>query len=282
MRLRLLLPAISLLAACGGSTDNNAGDTASTGSDTASVPAPERPGTIAIGDAPASPEFPDARLAILNATAAPQGNDSAKVSFAFSVAGYELKSQTGGDAAAMCANSAQGQHIHFILDNKPYVALYEPKHETVVAKNSEHTVVCFLSRSYHESIKSKGAAVMYRFKVDAAGALQKLGNPSGPYIVYSRPKGDYLGKDTANLLLDFYLFNAALGERQKVKADVTNETNGRTASFTLSEWKPSVLNGLGSGKAKVTLTLLDENGAAIEGQSVTRENIRLAAQEPMK
>ena len=275
----LLFASLLFLAACGQST--NEGDTAA-GSDTASVPAPERPGTITLGDVPASPEFNGAQLAMLNATATPQGADSVKVSFAFSVAGYELKSQTSSDVASMCANSAQGQHIHFIIDNRPYVALYDPKHETVVAKNTEHTVVCFLSRSYHESVKSKGASLMYRFKVDANGNLQKLGNPSGPYLVYSRPKGDYLGKDTANILLDFYLMNGSLGERQKVKADVTNETTGRTASFTLSEWKPYFLNGLGSGSAKVTLTLLDENGAAIEGQSITREGIRLAAAEPMK
>jgi hypothetical protein len=278
MRKPLLFASLLLLTACGQST--NEGDTAAN-SDTASVPAPDRPGTIALADVPASPEFDGAQLAILNATAAPQG-DSVKVSFAFSVAGYGLKNQTSSDLAAMCANSAQGQHIHFIIDNRPYVALYEPKHETVVAKNTEHTVVCFLSRSYHESVKSKGASVMYRFKVDGNGNLQKLGNPSGPYLVYSRPKGDYLGKDTANVLLDFYLMNASLGERQKVKADVTNETNGRTASFTLSEWKPQFITGLGTGNAKVTLTLLDQNGAPIEGQSVTREGIRLAAAEPMK
>ena len=278
MRKPLLFASLLFLAACGDSS--NEGDTAA--ADTASVPAPERPGTITLADVPASPEFDGAQLAMLNATATPQGTDSAKVSFSFSVAGYDLKNQTSGDVATMCANSAQGQHIHFILDNKPYVALYEPEHETVVAKNSEHTLVCFLSRSYHESVKSKGAAVMYRFKIDGAGNLQKLGNPSSPYLVYSRPKGDYLGKDTANLLLDFYLMNGTLGERMKVKADVANETNGRTASFTLSEWKPQFLNGLGTGAAKVTLTLLDENGAAIEGTSVTREGIRLAAAEPMK
>lgn len=280
MRKPLLFASILFLAACGGS--NTEGDTAAKDSDTASVPAPERPGTIALADVPKSPDFNGAQLAILNATAAPQGTDSAKVSFNFSVAGYDLKNQTSSDVATMCANSAQGQHIHFILDNRPYVALYEPKHETVVAKNTEHTVVCFLSRSYHESVKSKGASVMYRFKIDGNGALQKLGNPSGPYLVYSRPKGDYLGKDTANLLLDYYLMNGTLGDKLKVKADVTNETNGRTASFTFSEWKPQFLTGLGTGKAKVTLTLLDENGAAIEGQSVTRDGIRLAAAEPMK
>ena len=278
MRNLLLSAFLISLAACGSS--NTESDTAAA-SDTASVPAPERPGTIALADVPASQAFDGAQLAMLNATAAPQG-DSTKVSFTFSVAGYELKNQTSGDVATMCANSAQGQHIHFILDNKPYIALYEPKHETVVAKNSEHTLVCFLSRSYHESVKSRGAAVMYRFKIDGLGNLQKLGNPSKPYLVYSRPKGDYLGKDTANLLLDFYLMNGALGERMKVKADVMNETNGRTASFTFSEWKPSFLTGLGTGKAKVTLALLDESGAAIEGSSVTREGIRLAAAEPMK
>lgn len=266
-----------LLASCGEGAQKG---TAANDSDTTSEPAPERPGTITLADLAASPEFPDAKLSMLNATAAPQG-DSVKVSFGFAVDGFELKSQTGDAGQKMCANSAQGQHIHFIIDNKPYVALYEPRHETVVAKNTEHTVVCFLSRSYHESVKSKGASVVYRFKVDAAGNLQKLGNGSAPMLIYSRPKGDYLGKDTANLLLDFYLVNAQLGDKLKVRADVENVTNGRKASFDLAEWKPKLINGLGSGKVKVTLSLLDETGAIIEGSSVTREGIRLAAAEPM-
>src|SRR5690606_26947623 len=126
-------------------------------------------------------EFPDARLSMGNVSATPVG-DSVKVSFNFNAKNYELKSQTSDNASQLCNNSAQGQHIHFILNNKPYVALYEPKHETTVAKNSEHYVMAFLSRSYHMSLKNEGVAVLYHFKIDENGKLQKLEDPKTPMV----------------------------------------------------------------------------------------------------
>ena len=102
-------------------------------------------------------------------------------------------------------------------------------------------------------------------------------------LFYSRPKGDYLAADTANVLLDFYPVNVALGAGYKVKAEVRNETTGRSGSFTFDQWKPSFLKGLGTGKATVALTLVDKDGKQVSGPntSITRE-IRLAASEPMK
>ncbi len=87
------------------------------------------------------------------------------------------------------------------------MALYEPTHTATVALNSEHYVLVFLSRSYHESLKNKGAAMVYHFKVDENGKLQKMADPKTPMVFYSRPKGDYLGKDTANVLFDYYVWN---------------------------------------------------------------------------
>ncbi len=240
-------------------------------------------GAITLTGFPASPDFPNARLGISSMKAMKVGTDSAKLEIAFDVQNYELKAQTADAGSKQCNNSDKGQHIHFIMDNKPYVALYEPKHEVTVPVNTEHYILCFLSRSYHESIKHKEAAVLAHIKVDEKGALQRLPDPTTPMLFYSRPKGDYLGKDTANLLLDFYPTNVALGTDYKVKADVTNETNGRTASFTLSEWKPGFIQGLGTGKASVTLTLVNKDGTPVQGvnTSVTR-NINLAASEPIK
>lgn len=268
-----------LFASCqnGNKTENETGVSDTT--QTTETPT----GTVTLTDVSESPKFSDAKLSIANVTAAAAG-DSSKVSFAFDVKNYDLKAQTEDAANKMCNNSAQGQHIHFILDNKPYTALYEPKHEVSVAKNSEHYLLAFLSRSYHESIKEKDAAVLYHFKIDEAGKLVKLEEPKEPILFYSRPKGDYMGKDTANLLLDFYVWNGKLGNDLKVKADISNEANGRTTSTTFTDWKPQFIQGLGTGTAKVTLTLQDKDGNTVAGpqSTVTRENIRLAASEPMK
>lgn len=230
-----------------------------------------------------SPDFPDAQLSVGSVKAVPQGKDSAKVSFEFGVKNYELKSQTSDAGNKQCNNSDKGQHIHFIMDNAPYVALYEPKHEVVLANNSEHYLMVFLSRSYHESVKTKGAAQVYHFRIDDKGKLQQLESPKTPMLFYSRPKGDYLGKDTANLLFDFYVWNAALGTDYKVKAVINNESNGQKKEAEITTWEPLFIQNLGTGKASVSISLVGKDGKAVEGPmtSATR-NFQLAAQEPLK
>ena len=264
-----------LLASCGGG--ENKEETPVT--DTAKA----APVAIALADVPASPEYTDAQLSIGNVTAAAQGTDSVKLSFAFNVKNYELKSQTTDADGKMCNNSDKGQHIHFILDNKPYTALYEPKHEVVLPKGGEHYLLVFLSRSYHESVKSKGAAAVMHFNIDDKGKLQKMDAPKTPMVFYSRPKGDYLGaKNTDNLLLDFYVWNCTLSDSSyKVKAELKAE--GIDTSFTISTWAPHFLQHVPMGKPSVTLSLWDKDGKKVEGPNteVTRE-FNLTAEEPIK
>lgn len=265
---------LALLAACGPgkTTDENAAEQNTQAADL----------KVSLADVPQSPEFPGATLTLNNVTATPQGNDSVKLKFDFGVSNYELKAQTDDAGNKMCANSKEGQHIHFILDNAPYIALYEPKHEVVVAKNTEHYLLCFLSRSYHESLKNKEAAILTHFRVDENGQYQKLDAPSAPMLFYSRPKGDYLGSDTANVLLDFYPWNTQLGNDYSVKAVVTNNTTGATGTFTLNEWKPAFIQNLGTGKCSVTLTLVDNQGNPVNGPNTTiTRDITLAGKEPM-
>lgn len=264
-----------MAASCGESSNNN--ETTNTDTTQAAAPAKE----ITLSDVPASPDFPDAQLTITSVTAEKKGTDSAKVTFNYGVKNYELKSQTADAGGKQCNNSAQGQHIHFIIDNRPYVALYEPKHEVTVPLNSEHYVMSFLSRSYHESVKSKGAAMVYHFKVDANGKLEKLAEPTTPMVFYSRPKGDYLGKDTENVLFDFYVWNTNLGADYKVNAKINSGDMEKTIDVT--EWKPQFLHGLAMGKSSITLTLVDKDGKPVQGEmtTVTRE-FNLSQDEPMK
>lgn len=237
---------------------------------------------VELADAPASQDFPGATLTVKNVTATPVGNDSVRLKFDFGISNYELKAQTSDADAKMCANSAEGQHIHFILDNMPYKALYEPTHEEVVAKNSEHYLLTFLSRSYHESLKNKEAAVLTHFKVDANGQYQKLGEPSTPMLFYSRPKGDYIGKDTANLLLDFYPWNFQLDNSHSVKAVITNNTTGATGTFMINQWTPKLIKNLGAGQCTATISLVDNEGNPLTGPNTTvTRNFTLAAKEPM-
>lgn len=267
----LWLTLIPFLFACNGNGSKSEQTNADSTTDKA---APAAMATLA--EVPPYEAFGDARLALKEVTAAPTG-DSVKVNFSFNVERYELKRQTADEASAQCANSKDGQHIHFILDNKPYTALYEPKHAITLAKGTEHYVLAFLSRSYHLSLKHAGASLLYHFKVNEQGKIEQLENPRTPMVFYSRPKGDYVGKDTANVLFDFYVWNTTLDHQHKVMADV----NGQ--KMDIESWKPYFLKGLPLGKNTIRLTLVDNNGNRVTGDNteVTRE-FNLAAGEPVK
>ena len=171
------------------------------------------------------------------------------------------------------ANSHDGQHIHFILNNTPYVALYQPEHSVTVPVDSEHYLLSFLSRSFHESIKTEDAAKLIKFKVAADGSIEELPAPTEPSLFYSRPKGDYKGEDANVLLLDFFVANTTLAaDGNKVHAVI----NGQ--EFTLDQWTPYEILNLAPGETSIKLTLVDNAGNPIAGDNVSIENkINLSA-----
>lgn len=212
-----------------------------------------------------SKEFPDATLAINQVVSAKVSPDSASFNISYLLSHFQLTQMTMDMNMEDCANSGNGQHIHFILDNKPYVALYKPGNAIKLALNSEHYLLSFLSRSYHESVKNSAASVLIHFKIDENGNYIKLPNPTSPMLFYSRPKGEYTGKDTENVLLDFYLFNTDLTDN-KVKLSVNDR------SFIIKKWQPYFLKNVPIGKINFKLELVDNKGNLLSGSntSVTR------------
>ncbi len=182
--------------------------------------------------------------------------DTGKTEFKFKVEGYTLGAQTPDADQKLCANSAKGQHIHFILDNQPYTASYAPDISASL-KPGHHVLLAFLSRSYHESLKAKNAFIVKEFDAGKKGIDQF--DAKAPQIFYSRPKGEYVGKkETQKVLLDFYLINCELSEKgYKVKATV----NGN--EFVLTKWEPYFMEGLSLGDNKVKLELLDKNNKLV-------------------
>jgi len=189
--------------------------------------------------------------------------------FSFDVAGggYELGSQTSDAPQKMCANSGKGQHIHLIVDNKPYSAQYISEFVYDV-ENGEHTILAFLSRSYHESIKSPGASIVQKVTVVDKSITESADVP-GPMLFYSRPKGTYTGDDTKKVMLDFFLKDVTLGNGYTVKADINGEEH------IIDKWQPYFIEGLPMGENNITLTLLDKDGkpANVDLNPVTRKFI---------
>ena len=211
-------------------------------------------------------EFPTAKLTINDVKTEKVGTDSVKLMYTFDVANYELTKQTMDNHSGDCANSDKGQHIHFIMDNKPYQALYEPENTITLPVNSEHYLLTFLSRSYHLSVKSPDASVLVHFKIDKDGNYVKMDNPTEPMLFYSRPKGEYAGKDTQNVLLDFYVKNATLGaDAYKVKVNVGDTT------FTVDKWQPYFIKNAPMGDLNLKIELLDADGKNLTGDNTSIE-----------
>jgi hypothetical protein len=210
-----------------------------------------------------SPKFPDARLNLLQPTAG-STVASKDVPFKYELANYQLTAQTEGHHDH--ANSAQGQHIHNIVDNEPYTAHYTTEFAKPIPEGS-HVVLSFLSRSYHESLKHKEA---YDLRVINVG--KSTTGPGadfdtkGQHLFYSRPKGEYVGNDTKKVMLDFYLVNTELSpEGNKVRATI----NG--TAFTIDRWLPQTIEGLPMGENTIKLELLDKDGNVVPGPFNTVE-----------
>lgn len=261
---------IGVVVGCNNSSNKGADHTDSMG-DTDTTTA-QKMDSISVRPIADSKQFPGANLEIASITAEKVGVDSAKVTVKYDVKNFKLTEMTEDAHAAHMANSHDGQHIHFILDNKPYTALYKPEHSVTLALNSEHYLLSFLSRSYHESIKTSEASKLIKFKIDATGKITQEPTPKEPSLFYSRPKGEYKGDETKNLLLDFYLVNTSIApDGNKITADI----NGQT--FTLDKWGPYEIKGLPMGNNKIKLTLVDKEGNAITGDNISIErDIKLA------
>ncbi len=226
------------------------------------APPAEAPSTFAVGGLiiqamPDSPKFSGASLGLAgldaNSNVAPGA-----VPFDFTVSGYELGAQTADVEGKGIANSAKGQHIHLILNNGPYSAHYEAPFEKEL-EAGHYVAVAFLSRSYHESVKTPGAAVATQFWVGEPGEAPEV-DLSAPHLIYSRPKGTYTGGDTAELMLDFYLLNTDLSpEGNKVRATINDN------EVIFSKWVPYVIKGLPMGEVSIGLELIDAEGNLVPG-----------------
>lgn len=167
---------------------------------------------------------------------------------------YKLGEQTPDAPQKQCANSAEGQHLHLIVNTEPYVAKYTASFDHEIP-DGEHYILTFLSRSYHESLKTAAAHKAVKASVKDK-SFDKVEDVHDPMIFYSRPKGMYTGDDKKKVMLDFYLVNADLGT-YKVEADINGEKH------MIDTWQPYYIEGLPDGDNTIKLSLLDNTGQLV-------------------
>lgn len=193
-----------------------------------------------------SPEYENASLNVKDIEI---GDKESK--FSFNIENYDLGVQTSKNFDYQLANSAKGQHIHFIVNNGPYSAHYTDSFSKGFEKES-NVILAFLSRSYHESVKNKDAYILTQVGENNIDLENE-------FLFYSRPKGTYKGADTENLLLDFYLVNTEISKNgNKVRATIQD------TEFIIDEWAPYYIEGLPKGEINIKLELIDSSGNLIK------------------
>ena len=206
------------------------------------------------------------------------------------IEGFPLGVMTQNDRAREIYNDPEGQAIHVIIDNKPYL-IYNQSFEDSFDENREyydkilsfhipftisagqHVIRSFPARSYGESLKGSGpfaAEIFYyqdRKKSDSMNIdLQK------PYLTYNEPQGRFPQSKSNPILLDFLLSNCDLSsDGYKVRLTVDKKV-----IQTLTDYVPYYLYGLSPGKHTVKLELLDNKDKLVPGFfNVTEREIEI-------
>jgi hypothetical protein len=189
------------------------------------------------------------------------------ISVVVHVENFALRSPTQDENTKGIAFSKDGQHVHIILDDKPYMAQYDDTMKFGGLAPGAHTLRAFPSRSWHESVKSKGAFVARTFYVNSKTGTPAITDTAAPMLTYSRPKGKYEGADARRVMLDFYVNNAELGaDKYKVVATIDNKLTD-----TLTSWTPYFIEGMGDGDHTVKLQLIGPDNQPVPGPFNTTE-----------
>jgi hypothetical protein len=174
-----------------------------------------------------------------------------------------------------------GPHLHLILDNQPYQAVYDLNQPLVFSDLTPgtHTIRVFASRPWHESFKNEGAYAQTTFHV-LTKTEDNNPDPKLPLLTYSRPNGAYGAEP---IMLDFYLTNAPLHSVADSNPEDTmsnwrirSTVNGE--SFILDRWQTIYLKGFKPGKTWIKLEFLDNQGQPVKNALNT--TIRLINYQP--
>ncbi|MEA5618480.1 hypothetical protein VB711_11625 [Cronbergia sp. UHCC 0137] len=174
-----------------------------------------------------------------------------------------------------------GPHLHLILDNQPYMAVYDISQPMILSDLSAgtHTLRVFASRPWDESFKNEGAYAQTTFHVFTK-TDDNNPNPNLPILTYSRPKDSYGAEP---IMLDFYLTNAPLHilaeentENEFSDWRIRYTINGE--SLVLDRWQTLYLKGFKIGKNWLKLEFLDNQGNPVK--NVFNSTSRIITYEP--
>ena len=178
----------------------------------------------------------------------------------------------------------EGTHLHFVLDEgrggqtTVWPAGRRARFEAAFPMSSltkqqplapgEHVLVAFACRKAHESIKGEEGLSVVRFWIGTKAA-EPIHSPDQPMLVLFHPQPQYEGGVIQSILVDFYLYHAALGEgRHSVELSISEglaTPQGPRRSIRITEWRPYLIGNLRPVQKHytVTLQLYDPSGRPV-------------------
>jgi hypothetical protein len=155
--------------------------------------------------------------------------------------------------------SGKGLYLHVVLNDTTHI-LYSHRLIPYQLPDGVYKMVAFVSRSYHESVKSPKSYYAREFQVKS-GRTYKSGPLNHAVLAYAVPSGIYTDEETENVMLDFYLHNTNIepgGNRVRILIDNKKE-------FFVDKWQAYYINGLGLGEHELEMELQNKNGQRIYG-----------------
>lgn len=172
----------------------------------------------------------------------------------FAVSGITLGVKTPGAEKRNAQVSNKGVHLHVVLNDSIHLLHYD---NLIPFKLSDgnYKIAAFVTRSYHESIKTNQAAILRDVVLKNGKTVKSYPNSSAT-LVYSAPIGHFKGKDTENIVLDFRLINTTLSpEGNKVKVTIDHQFE-----FMIDQWQAYYIKGLVDGQHHIQMELLNAEG----------------------
>jgi hypothetical protein len=190
----------------------------------------------------------------------------------FRIDGFALGSDSSQfQRANQIAVSDMGQTVHVIVDNEPYFAINEPAinpfNENGYYYNTSykfeipfklqkgvHTLRMFPARSFGESLKGENTFAFLKFYVGDVQTDKKF-DFSQPFLTYNEPSDQMDYGANQPILLDFLIANCELSQ-DGYKVQLTFDDSIKR---TLTSWQPYYIYGLGRGKHKIRLELINKD-----------------------
>ncbi|TVP74112.1 MAG: hypothetical protein EA352_11245 [Gemmatimonadales bacterium] len=208
-----------------------------------------------------APDVPGASLRMDTPTAGQRFAEGEDVEVRLDLEGYDLGVPTPSGDERGLARAPDGQHVHLVLNDEPYDAIYDLSDPIVLEDlpAGTHVLRAFPGRDWHESVKLPGTLAQVTFVV-GEGEME-FGQPQewGPSLIYSRPQATYSGAAADSVLVDFVLSGVDLApDGYTVELEVLDRV------FDIERWAPYLLTNLPSGEITLRMALLDPEGNEVD------------------